>query len=217
MINEIKFYLIFHFRFARDLFGAKRPCIRDEGPKKNLEKINNKRGVSLMDENKKFGSMPTRSHGMSTVFHAGVIGEGKTEVKHKSKLTPDETDYNRFVFLSILSKIFQSGSKEKGKEASKQMALLMVEMVSPDVMYNGLPWPDEEFIKVTIERDLKIANSFNDHPLLWKIMMILAEARPALCYCSVLLRALLAVQMNFWQGSVITRTADSPKHLEVRV
>lgn len=28
------------------------------------------------------------------------------------------------------------------------VSLLLVELVSPDVMYNGLPWPDEEFTKV---------------------------------------------------------------------
>ena len=32
------------------------------------------------------------------------------------------------------------------------LALLMIELVSPDVMYNGIPWPEEEFMKVTIER-----------------------------------------------------------------
>ena len=37
-------------------------------------------------------------------------------------------------------------AREKSKEACKQLALLLVEVVSPDVMYNGLPWPDEDFI-----------------------------------------------------------------------
>ena len=88
-------------------------------------------------------------------------------------------------------------------------------MVTPDVMYNGLPWPEEEFTKVTIERDLKISKAFEDHPILWPILMGLAEARPALCYCSVLLRALMATQMNFWQASVVSKAKDSPKNLEV--
>lgn len=30
------------------------------------------------------------------------------------------------------------------------VSLLLVELVSPDVMYNGLPWPDEEFTKVLL-------------------------------------------------------------------
>ena len=81
-------------------------------------------------------------------------------------------------------------------------------------MYNGLPWPEEDFAKVTMERDLKISSTFSSHPVLWKVMTGLAEARPALCYCSVLLRALLAVQMNHWQASVANRARDNPKQLE---
>ena len=74
------------------------------------------------------------------------------------------------------------------------------------MMYNGLPWPDDDFIKVTIERDLVISKRFEEHPILWKVLAGLAEARPALCYCSVLLRALMAVQMNHWQASVAKRS-----------
>ena len=81
-------------------------------------------------------------------------------------------------------------------------------------MYNGLPWPDEEFTRVTIERDLTISKTFEKHPILWKILLGLAEARPALCYCSVLLRGLLAVQINFWQASVARRASDYPKQLQ---
>ena len=99
----------------------------------------------------------------------------------------------------------QQQLSDASKEASKQLALLLVEVVSPDVMYNGLPWPDDDFIKVTIERDLVISKRFEEHPVLWKVLAGLAEARPALCYCSVLLRALMAVQMNHWQASVANR------------
>lgn len=35
------------------------------------------------------------------------------------------------------------------------VSLLLVELVSPDVMYNGLPWPDEEFTKVILIIQLK--------------------------------------------------------------
>ena len=35
---------------------------------------------------------------------------------------------------------------------SKAMALMLIELVTSDVMYNGIPWPEEDFMKVTIER-----------------------------------------------------------------
>jgi len=46
-----------------------------------------------------------------------------------------------------------------------------------DVMYNGLPWPEEDFARVTVERDLKISNTLSDHPILWKLLWGIAEAR----------------------------------------
>lgn len=38
-------------------------------------------------------------------------------------------------------------------DAIIQVSLLMVELISPDVMYNGLPWPEEEFCKVKSQYD----------------------------------------------------------------
>jgi len=37
-------------------------------------------------------------------------------------------------------------------EVAKHLAQTLVELVTPDVMYNDIPWPDEEFVHVTIER-----------------------------------------------------------------
>ena len=106
-------------------------------------------------------------------------------------------------------------AREKSKEATKQLSLLLVDLVSPDIMYNGLPWPEEEFTRVTMERDLIISKTFDDHPILWKIIFGLAEARPSLCYCSVLIRAMLAVQMSHWQTSVVPRAELNPSKLDV--
>lgn len=40
------------------------------------------------------------------------------------------------------------GGSNISLDAVIQVSLLMVELISPDVMYNGLPWPEEEFCKV---------------------------------------------------------------------
>lgn len=78
------------------------------------------------------------------------------------------------------------------------LSLLLVQFVSPDVMYNGLPWPEEEFSKVTIERDLHIRRLFTTTPLLWDLLSLVAVHRPTLCYSSVLLRALMATILHQW-------------------
>ena len=83
-----------------------------------------------------------------------------------------------------------------------------------------------------MERDLKIVQRLDDNPIIWKVLPHflplflnlristsicplqvlwgLAEVRPALCYCSVILRGALAVQMAYWSSALTT----SPKTLE---
>jgi len=188
------------------------------------------RTVSLFNENLKFGAMPTHPLGASTVFHAGVIGQGVRKPPDDDLPPKDVVDENTLIFVSSIFKMCHSFSaavpgksisarerQERSRESLKQLSVLLVDIVSPDVMYNGLPWPEEELTKVTKERDLFISKKFEENPILWKLLAGLAEARPSLCFCSVLLRALLAVQMSHWQTSVAHKSAHNPKQLEVTV
>lgn len=52
--------------------------------------------------------------------------------------------------------------------------------------------------QVTVERDLCIRRLFNWIPLLWTLLKFIANHRPALCYCSVLLRAVTATLIGQW-------------------
>ena len=84
--------------------------------------------------------------GTSTVFHAGVIGEGKRKTKTDS-LETEATNRNGLIFTSILFKLCNEVTVLPKEDTYKQLALLLVEVVSPDVMYNGLPWPEEDFTR----------------------------------------------------------------------
>ena len=184
------------------LFGGCKQSDEYKSPKCSLD-------FCLYDENLKFGSMPTHPLGTSTVFHAGIIGEGKRKAR-PFPLINEITKEKGLMFISILFKLCDEVTIMTKDETYKQLALLLVDLVSPDVMYNGLPWPEEEFTRVTMERDLKIVQRLEDNPIIWKVLWGLAEARPALCYCSVILRGALAVQMAHWSSSLTT----SPKTLE---
>jgi integrator complex subunit 5 len=46
----------------------------------------------------------------------------------------------------LLDTLSQCCSRNPG--GMTQLSLLIVEIVSPDVMFNGLVWPDEDFTKV---------------------------------------------------------------------
>lgn len=54
--------------------------------------------------------------------------------------------------------------------------------------------------KVTIERDLSIRKAFDNTPVLWTLLKFVAIHRPALCYCSVLLRAITATLIAQWSS-----------------
>jgi len=198
------------------LFGG-RPLNEDDVHNQSGRRAkHSQRGKALLDENLRFGSMPAHPLGATTVFHAGVIGDGRREGNGRPGLSKDVVETNQFAFLAVLFKICHGTSM--GEDATKFVALTLVEMVSPDVMYNGLPWPDEDFAaRVTAERDLRVAAAFDRRaPILWKLMAGVAEARPALCYCSVLLRALMAAQLAFWGGSAAAvggRARDHPRQL----
>jgi len=46
----------------------------------------------------------------------------------------------------------EADQRRLSAEVAKHLAQMLVELVSPDVMYNDIPWPDEDFVHVTIER-----------------------------------------------------------------
>lgn len=75
-----------------------------------------------------------------SVFHAGVIGYGLRGDARGDTQVQADTDCNTRLLVSAVTACCQSDVTN--------LALLLVEVLSPDVMYNGLPWPDEDFCKV---------------------------------------------------------------------
>lgn len=51
-----------------------------------------------------------------------------------------------------------------------------------------------------MERDLFIRRMFTNMPLLWELLNFVAVYRPAICYCSVLIRALTATLIHQWKS-----------------
>lgn len=127
--------------------------------------------MSLMKENQKRTASICLSRAHSTSLHSGKLA--KTELRNWGvspkvhiKTNPD-AKFNLNMFLSVLLNVCMAvtlnGDNGNGKEhqppskipqvspeAMRKVALLLVEIVSPDVMFNGLPWPEEEFSKVML-------------------------------------------------------------------
>ncbi|XP_043602647.1 integrator complex subunit 5 isoform X1 [Bombus pyrosoma] len=155
----------------------------------------------LLHQNHKQVTSTMLAQKHSSVFHAGVIGHGPRRPPPENNIDKEIIALNKILLIDVIKACCSNRESERypvNLDALTMVSLLLVELVSPDVMYNGLPWPDEEFTKVTIERDLQIHRTFKDVPLLWTLLELTAWYRPALAYCSVLLRGIAATVMANW-------------------
>lgn len=96
-----------------------------------------------------------------SVFHAGVIGYGLRTPADQSCLPEAQVRNNTRHLIAAITACCQD-SNQGTLDAVTNLALLLVELLSPDVMYNGLPWPEEEFCKV-----LSVYNTLNSYSKKW--------------------------------------------------
>jgi len=92
-------------------------------------------------------------------------------------------------------------------------ASLLSEIVCPDVSPT-IAWPDEELLKYTVERDIKIKNQFATNPFLWDLISMISIERPALCYCNVVVQSLFATCLTYWETDRKSTVKASAQQLE---
>lgn len=157
----------------------------------SLLKLNQKQGISL-------------NVSRSSILHSGVIGCGVPKVSQPwipDGLNNDIKNLYLKAIVACCSGVDENGNGDKVTlDGFFQLSQLLVELVSVDVMYNGIAWPEEEFTKITIERDLLIRRTFKNCPILWSIMGLLAIYKQPLSNCSVFLRAICASVMHHWRA-----------------
>lgn len=160
----------------------------------------------LLEQNRKNNkTIPLTKN--SSILNGGIIGNGRKKQINYSELSEDLITENTEHFIKAIRAccVWRPTEDNKNRDLSldslTSVSLLLVQFISPDVMYNGLPWPDEEFCKVTIERDFYIRRLFTNIPLLWELLALVAAHRPTLCYCSVLLRAIIATLIHQWSST----------------
>uniref|UniRef100_A0A8D3E9S9 Integrator complex subunit 5 n=1 Tax=Scophthalmus maximus TaxID=52904 RepID=A0A8D3E9S9_SCOMX len=188
-------------------------------------------GASLLDINCRFGTTVNFSGSVWSVFHAGVIGKG-LKVRSDIQLPdPSGVIQNIQTILAVVVQCCSSsglngsmnGSRPASDpdeplpinaEAAKVVAITLVESVCPDVANGELSWPPEEHARTTVERDIHIRRWFEAHPVIFPLLQVVAAGRPALCYCSAVLRGLLATLLAHWEASREMSSTDSPWHLQ---
>ncbi|XP_077986813.1 integrator complex subunit 5-like [Glandiceps talaboti] len=187
--------------------------------------------LSLHQNNLKHALSVTVPATASTVFHAGVIGKGKRQ-KVERTISPQHVQMQNI--QAVLDTLYSCGILDTKKpnqmdssfsrtpkllsaQSSNTVASLLVQFACPDVIHAGTQWPDEELMKYTIERDLHIKKKFEDNPVLWDLLRIVAKAKPALCQCSVLIYGLLSTLLAFWESNREKQACDSPKQMQMSV
>ncbi|XP_035429049.1 integrator complex subunit 5 isoform X2 [Spodoptera frugiperda] len=150
----------------------------------------------LMHLNQKHGPITQLTQSHTSVFHAGIIGKGvrKPNGSDYNDIPPILTTNNELLMGALTSCMDGNSGLVEG---ATSVSLLLVELVSPDVMYNGLPWPDEDFTKqVSIERELYMRGALENCAVARAALRRAAAARPALCLASALLRATAATLLH---------------------
>ncbi|XP_068630390.1 integrator complex subunit 5 isoform X2 [Battus philenor] len=154
-------------------------------------------GHLLMHLNHQHGPITQLTQSHTSVFHAGIIGKGvrKGNGQEDGGAIPPILTTNNELLMGALMSCMDGNSGIV--EGATSVSLLLVELVSPDVMYNGLPWPDEDFTKqVSIERELYMRGAVERCAVGRAALRRVARARPALCLASALLRASAATLLH---------------------
>ncbi|XP_040513001.1 integrator complex subunit 5 [Gallus gallus] len=202
-----------------ELFGGAAPGAEAEADGGTKSKP----AASLLDTNRRFTAAVDFSAGVWSVFHAGVIGHGLKAPPGSPALGEEEVNRNTHAFLGVLLRCCRVAEPAPppvpciGPEAAKTVASALVDSVCPAAAAAAggeLCWPPEEQARSTVERDLGILRRFRQQPLLFPLLRVVAMGRPALCYCSVLLRGLLATLMAHWDACRDGETTASPWHLQ---
>ncbi|KAF6214343.1 hypothetical protein GE061_009083 [Apolygus lucorum] len=193
------------FRTPSVLFGA--------SPNENESLV--ELPVSLKQQNIKQGHTALMGQRHSSVFHAGIIGSGKRKASPLCPIQHEDVIHNTTLLLKVLRACVQGDTNQETLDGVINISLQLVELVSPDVMYNGLPWPEEDFCKVTVERDLYIRRISDTMPVVWELLAFIAHHRPALCYCSVILRAIVATLIGQWFSA--SQQGRGPGHNNVLI
>ncbi|CAK1603882.1 unnamed protein product [Parnassius mnemosyne] len=150
----------------------------------------------LLHLNLKHGPITQLTQSHTSVFHAGIIGKGVRKASSQddgNAIPPILTTNNELLMGALMSCMDGNSGIVEG---ATSISLLLVELVSPDVMYNGLPWPDEDFTKVSIERELYMRGALERSAECRAALRRAARARPALCLASALLRAAAATLLH---------------------
>ncbi|XP_071154916.1 integrator complex subunit 5-like [Mytilus edulis] len=191
--------------------------------------------TKLKEENMKHGLSLTLPRSHSSVFHAGVIGKGLKPRTHVQVLKQPQVVRNKQCLVELLAacSVTAQGPEEVhtpmetdnmfpvrkrrstlSAELCRMVGSLITELATPDVLYNNRFWPEEDSIRITVERDLFVWKIFEDNQVLWDVFDLYSSSPLAMCRCSPVLKSITASLMNFFESCRQKQASHSPRQME---
>ncbi|KAL8589647.1 hypothetical protein ACOMHN_016031 [Nucella lapillus] len=163
-------------------------------------------GGSLLRENQRIGLSLQLPRHHASVFHAGVVGQGLKRHSPRQPVSKEWAIRNQDSLLEAIAACCQSSQSHTpasptpvametatqgafnvstslippilSEAAARTLGCALVEAVTMDTLYNDVNWPDPDFCKVTLERDLHVWKQMEDHPVLWSILRAVSGTLP---------------------------------------
>ncbi|CAG2205370.1 INTS5 [Mytilus edulis] len=191
--------------------------------------------TKLKEENMKHGLSLTLPRSHSSVFHAGVIGKGLKPRTHVQVLKQPQVVRNKQCLVELLAacSVTAQGPEEVhtpmetdnmfpvrkrrstlSAELCRMVGSLITELATPDVLYNNRFWPEEDSIRITVERDLFVWKIFEDNQVLWDVFDLYSSSPLAMCRCSPVLKSITASLMNYFESCRQKQASHSPRQME---
>uniref|UniRef100_A0A6P8HBP7 Integrator complex subunit 5-like n=1 Tax=Actinia tenebrosa TaxID=6105 RepID=A0A6P8HBP7_ACTTE len=178
--------------------------------------------TSLLDYNRKPRISSRLALSPSSLFFTGVFG--KKCRNGQTKLSDNKTEKTREwlttsqVYINTLTSLCKCGQDVEHKDQAAMvtsntdlLASLLMEIVCPEVVPTVGEWPDEDGLKFTVERDIKIRKTFDENPILWWILLLASKGITSLCKCAPVTSSLLATVMSNWEvcrDKTITQSSE---------
>ncbi|VBB26235.1 unnamed protein product [Acanthocheilonema viteae] len=129
--------------------------------------------------------------------HSGVIGRGAKRMEVKN--VKNGNMMRRLVFFECLQQFCSAVGSDRNlmpyQHVYKQLAIRLTDRVCKDGLAASFVWEEWDQAREIIPRYIAVSKRLAEIPVMWDVMLALAEVHPCLWYCCPLLKAYLAVIM----------------------
>ncbi|XP_028407768.1 integrator complex subunit 5-like [Dendronephthya gigantea] len=193
-------------------------CKHSRKPRENEEKSD----TSLFDKNITPGISSRLPLNTASVFYLGVIGKGKRS--DEQEILQIFSQSNSQIFLQCIHTICHSSRPPPNPGPMEPhnvkifgtLAFSLRDLMVLDGSFDCNTWPDEDTIKYSIERDVKLRKLFDESEIFWHLLFLLAEVPHVLLNCLPIIHGLFSSILKFWEQSR-EPTVDCPSQLYASV